>query len=87
MLALMHVATLWEEEPDMENIKTDLNCEYHFDNERTAKFFISTRLSCSNRRPALMRHGDTASFRMAAVMASTWSLRAITDKVQRRFSI
>ena len=27
----MHVAMHWEEQPDMENIKSGLNCEDHYD--------------------------------------------------------
>jgi hypothetical protein len=34
VLALMHVAMHWEEQPDMENIKSGLNCEDHYDDDR-----------------------------------------------------
>jgi hypothetical protein len=34
MLALMHVAMHWEENPDMENIKIGLNREDHYDDDR-----------------------------------------------------
>ena len=34
VLALMHVATHWEEHPDMENIEIGLNREDHYDDDR-----------------------------------------------------
>ncbi|HVT17989.1 MAG TPA: hypothetical protein VHQ90_17660 [Thermoanaerobaculia bacterium] len=34
VLALMHVAMHWEENPDIENIEAGLNCEDHYDNDR-----------------------------------------------------
>jgi hypothetical protein len=34
VLALMHVAMHWEENPDIENIKAGLNCEDHYNNDR-----------------------------------------------------
>jgi hypothetical protein len=34
VLALMHVAMHWEENPDIENIEAGLNCEDHYTNDR-----------------------------------------------------
>jgi hypothetical protein len=34
VLALMHVALNWEDDPDIENIEAGLNCEEHYDNDR-----------------------------------------------------
>jgi hypothetical protein len=34
VLALMHVAMHWEENPDIENIKAGLNCEDHYNNDQ-----------------------------------------------------
>jgi hypothetical protein len=34
VLALMHVAMHWEENPDIENIEAGLNCEDHYDNDQ-----------------------------------------------------
>lgn len=33
VLALMHVAMHWEDEPDLESIRIGLNCEDHFEND------------------------------------------------------
>jgi hypothetical protein len=62
VLALMHVAMHWEEHSDMENIKSGLNCEDHYDDDRYREMlYQDTPLLRRNRQTTSMKRGDTAS--------------------------